>query len=151
HIDPGKGKRSFLRWIQDREKYFLVWDQSLDSKGIVSNARWVPRVKVSTYTIDGFTADSSTLPKAGGATITALAADLKNNPTASALVEGFASVGSSPEENRKLASGWADMVMNEVIALTNNVLITSWRRFHVVGSDAKAGNSVVITVERPDM
>jgi hypothetical protein len=149
--DPGKGKPRFLRGIEDREKYFLVWDQSFDNKGTVSNARRVPRVKVSTYKIDGFTASSNTLPKTGVAIITKLAADLKKNPTASALVEGFASVGKSPGENLRLAERWAEMVQNEVIDLTADKMITSWRRFHVEGSAAQGRNSVVITVERPDL
>jgi hypothetical protein len=150
-IDPGKGKPSFLRGIEDRENYFLVWDESFDRKGTVSNARRVQRVKVSTYKIDGFTAGSNNLPKAGEATITALAADLKNNPTASALVEGFAAAGSTPAKNIRLGQDWAQMVMDEVIDKVADKLNTHWRRFHLVGSAVQAGNSVVITVERPDL
>lgn len=149
--DPGKGKPSFLRGIEDREKYFLVWDESFDRKGAISNVRRVPRVKVSTYKIEGFTAGSNTLPKAGAATITALAADLKTNPTASALVEGFAAAGTTADKNVRLAMEWADIVQNQVIEKVADKINTSWRRFHLVGSAAKSGNFVVITVERPDM
>jgi outer membrane protein OmpA-like peptidoglycan-associated protein len=150
-IDPGKGKPRFLRGIQDQEKYFLVWDKSLDSKGTVSNVRRVPRVKVSTYTIDGFTAGSTTLPKAGEATITTLAADLKKIPTASALVEGFATAGSPSAKDLELATKRAEMVRDKVIDKGADPLTIHWQRFHVVGSAARAGNSVVITVERPDI
>ena len=150
-VTPDKDKPRFLRWIQDWEKYFLVWEQSFDGKGIVSNARRVPRVKVSTYTIGGFTAGSATLPQAGEATIAALAADLKNNPTASALVEGFATAGSTSAKNVELATKWAEMVKDKIIDKGANNLTIHWRRFHVVGRAARTGNSVVITVERPKM
>ncbi|MCC4769555.1 DUF4157 domain-containing protein [Methanosarcina sp. DH2] len=150
-IDPGKGKPRFSRGIEDREKYFLVWDESFDSKNTWSNARRVPRVKVSNYKINGFTLGSNNLPKGGDAIITSLAADLKKNPTASALVEGFASAGSTYAENIKLAEEWARMVSDKVIDKVADKLNTNWRRFHVVGNVARTGNYAVITVERPDL
>jgi hypothetical protein len=151
YLKPGKGKPSFNRWIEDRENYFLVWDQSLDNKGTISNARRAPRVNVSTYTIDGFTTGSDTLPKEAAATITALTADMKNNPTASALIQGFASVGGSPGDKVRLADEWTKMVQDKIIELTGDVLITNWRRFHRVGIPALTRNSVVITLDRPDL
>ena len=150
-IDPGKGKPRFLRGIEDREKYFLVWDESFDRKGVISNVRRVPRVKVSTYKFEGFSTGSNTLPKAGAATITALAADLKTNPTASALVEGFASAGTTSDKNVRLGEEWAEIVQERVIEKVADKINTNWRRFHLVGSAVKAGNFVEITVERPDL
>lgn len=150
-INPGKGKPRFSRGIEDREKYFLVWDQSFDSKDTWSNARRVSRVKVSNYKIDGFTAGSNSLPKGGDAIITALASDLKKDPTASALVEGFAAAGGTSDENLKLAEEWAEIVRDKVIEEVADKLNTHWRRFHLVGNAARSGNSVMITVERPDL
>ena len=145
-----KGKDGFNRWIEDREQYFLVWEQD-SKKGTLSNARRVPRVKVSTYTIDGFTAGSDTLPKEAEATIAALTTDMKNNPTASALVKGFANVGSSDEDKARLAEEWTEMVQDKVIELTGDVIVTNWRRFHRMGIPALIRNSVVITLDRPDL
>jgi hypothetical protein len=150
YLKPGKGKAGFNRWIEDRENYFLVWDENL-KKNTFSNASRVPRVNVSTYTIDGFTSDSDTLPKGAAATIAALTADMKNNPTASALIQGFASVGGSPGDKVRLADEWTEMVQDKVIELTGDVLITNWRRFHRVGIPALTRNSVVITLDRPDL
>ncbi|HIH74602.1 MAG TPA: hypothetical protein HA306_05140 [Methanosarcina sp.] len=150
-INPGKGKPRFSRGIEDREKYFIVWDESFDSKDTWSNTRRVQRVKVSNYKIDGFTTGSNSLPRGSGAVISALAADLKTNPTASVLVEGFASSGSTSDEDLKLAVGWAEIVRDKVVDEVADKLNTNWRRFHIVGNAARAGNSVVITVERPDL
>lgn len=147
---PGKGENGFNRWIEDREHYFLVWDQD-SKKGTLSNARRVPRVNVSTYTIDGFTAGSGTLPKEAEATIAALATDMKNIPTASALMKGFASIGGSPEDKARLADEWTELVQDKVIESTGNVIVTNWRRFHRVGIPALTRNSVVITLDRPDL
>ena len=147
---PGKGKDDFNRWIEDREHYFLVWEQD-SKKGTLSNARRVSRVNVSTYVIDGFTAGSDTLPKEAGATIAALAADMKNNPTASALMKGFASIGGSPEDRVRLADEWTELVQDKVIELNGDVLVTNWRRFHRVGIPSLTKNSVVITLDRPDL
>jgi hypothetical protein len=145
-----KGKDGFNRWIEDREQYFLVWEQD-SKKGTLSNARRVPRVKVSTYTIDGFTAGSGTLPKEAEAAIAALTTDMKNNPTASALIKGFASIGDSPEDKVRLADEWTELVQDKVIELTGDVIITNWRRFHRMGIPALTRNSVVITLDRPDL
>ena len=147
---PGKGKDDFNRWIEDREHYFLVWEQD-SKKDTLSNARRVSRVNVSTYVIDGFTAGSDTLPKEAGATIAALAADMKNNPTASALMKGFASIGGSPEDRVRLADEWTELVQDKVIELNGDVLVTNWRRFHRVGIPSLTKNSVVITLDRPDL
>lgn len=148
---PGKGKKNgFNRWIEDREHYFLVWDQDR-KKGTLSNARRVPRVNISTYTIDGFTAGSSILPKDAEAAIAALATDMKNIPMASALMKGFASVGGSGGDKVRLAEEWTEMVQDKVIELTGDVLVTNWRRFHRVGIPALTRNAVVITLDRPDL
>jgi Domain of unknown function (DUF4157) len=151
YMDPGKGKASFNRLIEDREQYFLVWDQSLAGTGTVSNARRAPRVHVSTYTIEGFTAGSDTLPKAAARTIAALTADMKNYPTASARVESYASVGASGQENDLQAYRWAEMVRDAVIDSTGDVIITNWRRFDLVSKSARTRNLVVVTVDRPDL
>ncbi|HJR75341.1 MAG TPA: DUF4157 domain-containing protein [Nitrospiraceae bacterium] len=147
-VKAGKGKDGFTRWVEDRENYFLVWDQSDTT---LSNARRVPRVNVSTYTIEGWTAASDTLPDDARASIAALTADMKNNPTASALVQGFASIGGSRGDQIRLADQWTEMVQDKVIELTGDVLITNWRRFHRVSIPALTRNSVVITLDRPDL
>jgi hypothetical protein len=147
-LKAGKSKGFFNRGIEDRENYFLVWERR---KNTLSNARRVPRVNVSTYTIDGWTAGSDTLPKEAAATIASLTADMKNNPTASALIQGFASVGGSPGDKVRLADKWTKMVQDKVIELTGDVLITNRRRFHRVSIPALARNSVVITLDRPDL
>jgi hypothetical protein len=147
---PGKGKDDFNRWIEDREHYFLVWEQD-SKKGTLSNARRVPRVNVSAYIIDGFTAGSGTLPKEAEATVVALATDMKNNPTASAFVKGFASIGGSSDDKARLADEWTELVQDKIIKLNGDVLVTNWRRFHRVGIPSLTRNSVVITLDRPDL
>ncbi|HEU5092419.1 MAG TPA: hypothetical protein VFT30_07020, partial [Nitrospira sp.] len=72
-------------------------------------------------------------------------------PTASALVKGFASVGSSDEDKVRLAEEWAEIVQDKVIELTGDVIVTNWRRFHRMGIPALTRNSVVITLDRPDL
>jgi hypothetical protein len=152
--DPGKGKPRFLREIEDRETHFLVWDMSFGGKGTVSNARRVPRLRVASYTIDGFTAastGSNTLPEGAATTIAAISKDLKKNPTASAFMQGFASLGKTPDENVRLAEGWAEEMRDLVIFLANDQVGVSWQRFEVVGNAHTSRNRVVITIDRPDL
>lgn len=149
-IDPGKGKPRFFRNIEDRGTHFLVLDVSSD-KGIVSNARRVPRVRVASHTIDGFTASSDTLPKAAVTAMAAISKELKKTPTASALVEGFASLGKTADENVRLAHGWAFELRDLVILLADDQTGVSWRRFETVGQADKSRNSVVVTIDRPDI
>ena len=125
-------------------------DNSSD-KGIVSNARRVPRVRVASYTIDGFMASSDILPQAAGAGMAAIAKDLKKNQTASAFVEGFASLGKAVEENVRLAHKWAFEMRDRVILLADDQTGVSWQRFETVGQPDKSRNSTVITIDRPDM
>ncbi len=149
-IEPGKGKPFFLREIEDRETHFLVLDKSSD-KGTVSNARRVPRIRVASYTINGFMANSDTLPKTAAADLAAITKDLKKNPTASVFVEGFASLGKTADENARLADKWTFELRDQVISLANDQIGVSWRRFEVVGQPDKSRNSVVVTIDRPDI
>ena len=148
----GKGKKEIITEIEDRTGYFLVYDQKFGAgSDKVLNARRVPRVKVATHTIDGFTAKSTDIPTGAKKALAALAADMKNNPTASALVEGFASAGKTHDKNEALAADWAELVQNEVIAAVGDVMNTSWRRFTLQNSADKTLNRVVVTLERPDL
>ena len=149
----GPASRQVNRWVEDREKYFLVWDQKLGSgSGDISNVRKVPRVRVSKRTIDGFDPGSAGIPKSAAATISALVADLKSNPTASALVESFASEpGNSLEKNNRLGLNRGDAVQEEIVNQTNNSILTNWRRFDLVSNPTAGRNCVVVTVERPDL
>lgn len=149
-IVPGKGKPPFFREIEDRGTHFLVLDKSSD-KGIVSNARRVPRIRVASYTINGFMANSDTLPKTAAADVAAIAKDLKKNPTASAFIEGFASVGKTVDENVRLVNKWTFELRDQIILLANDQMGVSWRRFEMVGQPDKSRNSVVVTIDRPDI
>lgn len=149
-INPGKGKPSFFREIEDRGTHFLVLDKS-NNKGIVSNARRVPRVRVASYTINGFMANSNTLPKTAAADVAAITKDLKKNPTASAFIEGFASLGKTADDNARLAEKWASELRDQVISLANDQIGVSWRRFETVNQPDKSRNSVVVTIDRPDI
>ena len=149
-IDPGKGKPPFFREIEDRGTHFLVLDKSSD-KGIVSNARRVPRIRVASYTINGFMANSNTLPKTAAADVAAIVKDLKKIPTASVLVEGFAGLGKTADENMRLADKWIFALRDQVISLANDQIGVSWQRFETVGQPDKSRNSVVVTIDRPDI
>lgn len=147
----GSGKSQKMVQIEDRETHFLVWDESFDSKGTVSNARRVPRVKVATYKIDGFATGSDSVPSAKADIIAALAAEMKNTPTASAYLEGLASGGKSSDADARLAEKRAFEVQDAVINKAKDQVGVSWRRFHTTGSQDKSHNYVVITLERPDL
>lgn len=105
-VSRGRAPREFTRGIEDQEQYFLIWDRS---RGVVSNARRVPRVRVSTYTIEGLIAGSDRIPPEGLKVIDR-AADMVKNPTASARVEGLISVFDSPLGDTDLAESWAELV-----------------------------------------
>jgi hypothetical protein len=149
-IDPGKGKPRFMRDIEDRTTHFLVMDVSSE-KGIVSNARRVPRIPVAKYTIDGFTAGSNSMPKAALTTIAEIAKEMKKTPTASALVEAFASTGRTADENVRQADLAALELRDMIILVADDQVGVSWHRFETVGHAHKSRNSVEITLERPDM
>ena len=149
-INPGKGKPPFFREIEDRGTHFLVLDKS-SNKGIVSNARRVPRVRVASYTIDGFMASSNTLPKTAAADVAAIVKDLKKNPTASAFVEGFASLGKTADENMRLVDKWTSELRDQVVLLANDQTGVSWHRFETIGQPDKSRNCVVVTIDFPDI
>ncbi|RFC36115.1 MAG: protein of unknown function (DUF4157) [Candidatus Nitrotoga sp. SPKER] len=149
-INPGKGKPPFFREIEDRGSHFLVLDKSSD-KGIVSNARRVSRIRVASYTVDGFMVNSNTLPKTAATNVAAIVKDLKKDPTASAFVEGFASLGKTADENTRLADKWAFELRDQVILLANDQTGVSWQRFEIVSQPDKSRNSVVVTIDRPDI
>ena len=148
----GKGKKQVLTSIEDRSSYFLVYDTPFGwGSDRIFNARRVGRVPVSTYTIDGFSATSTDVPAVAAKTLAALAVDMKNNPTASALAEGFASGAKSSQENQRLARDRAESVQDEVVKLVGESSNTSWRRFQLVGNSDRTRNQVVVTLERPDL
>ena len=117
----------------------------------MSNARRVPRVREASYTINGFMANSNTLPKTAAADLAAIVKDLKKNPTASAFIEGFASLGKTADENARLADKWAFEVRDQVILLAKDQTGVSWHRFEMIGQPDKSRNSVVVTIDRPDI
>jgi outer membrane protein OmpA-like peptidoglycan-associated protein len=149
NVEMGRGKSRKLLEIEDRETYFLVLDKG--SKGKVSNARRVGRLKVSTHKITGFGAGSDNLPSASTDTIAALATEMKNNPTASVLLEGFASGGKSTQADARLAEHRASEVQDAVIKKAKATVEVSWHRFHILGNQGSARNDVVVTLERPDI
>jgi outer membrane protein OmpA-like peptidoglycan-associated protein len=147
-----KGKKNILTEIEDRSQYFLVFEQDFDAgTGAVLNPRRVPRLKVAAHTIDGFSAGSTDIPKGQEKNLQALADDMKKNPTASALAEGFASAARTGADNENLARKWAELVQDKTIKAVGDVINTSWRRFTLQGSFAKGRNQVVVTLERPDL
>ena len=151
-VEMGREPRRFLRGIRDEEQYFLVWDP-LDARGnIVSNVRLVPRIRVSTYTIEDFTAvthGSASLSKAGLKQLDDAAHDLVQKPTASALVECFLSVWDSPRQDRDLHEKWAIEVQSK---LEEKVAVpATGSRSYFVSSFTQGRARVVITIDRPDM
>jgi hypothetical protein len=146
----GSGKKRKLVSIEDHGKYFITWEQSFGGKDAIKNVRKVGRIKVATYTIDGFSAQSTAPPQSAAADIAALAVDMQANPTASAHIEALASAGTTADEKTRLATGWSELVRDKVIETVADKINTSWRRFHITGQ-AGAKNRLVITLERPDI
>jgi outer membrane protein OmpA-like peptidoglycan-associated protein len=149
----GRGKSQKMVEIEDRETHFQVWDSSFGSKskGTVSNARRVGRVKVGNYKIDGFSAGSDSLPSTSAGVLAALAAEMKNTPTASAFLEGFASGGKSADADARIAEFRAFEVRDAVIKQANDKVNVSWKRFDQVGKHDASRNSVIVTLARPDI
>lgn len=147
-VKKGKGKRKTLMQIDDRAKYFIVFKHGAEGK--VVNARKVERVNISKHTLSGFSKKDG-LPAGAASTIKDVAAEMKKDPTASVLIEGFASAGKTSDENVKLAEEWAEKVRDEIISQTKDLLLANWRKFHIVGNASKSRNEVKIRVDRPDI
>jgi outer membrane protein OmpA-like peptidoglycan-associated protein len=141
-IEVKSGKSKTLMHIDDRAQYFIVWEEG--DKGKVVNARKVARVNISKQTISGFSKKGSGLPKGAAADVKDVVDNLKKNPTASVLLEGFADTERTAEE-------WAEKVRDEIISQTKDILLANWRKFHIIGNAAKSGNEVRIKIDRPDM
>ncbi len=142
------GKRTTTMQIDDRAQYFIVWEDG--DNGKVVNARKVARVNISKHIISGFSKKNG-LPAAATSTIKDVVDNMKKNPTASVLIEGFASAGKTSDENTKLAEEWAEKVKDQIISQTKDLMLANWRKFHIVGNAAKSGNEVRIKVDRPDI
>jgi hypothetical protein len=91
------------------------------------------------------------MPETSEAKITSIAADMKNNPTATALVHGYASGSGGPEKLTTLADRWTSLVMYKVIWMVGDKMNTNEYRFELVSSPTPKGNFVEITVERPNL
>jgi hypothetical protein len=50
-----------------------------------------------------------------------------------------------------LADSWAFEVRDQVILLAKDQTGVSWHRFETIGQPDKSRNSVVITIDRPDI
>jgi hypothetical protein len=154
----GHAPHRFLRGIRDEGQYFLIWDRSLDDPGeIVSHVRRVPRIRISTYTIEGASAvtstsvasDSTSLSDAGLKQLERPTADLVHNPTASALVECFLSVWDSPNPDSTLLDEWAATIQSK---LEEKVVVpATGRRSYRVSHFTRDRTRAVITIDRPDM
>jgi len=149
----GREPHRFIRGIRDEGLYFLVWDRTFDDPGgIVSHVRRVPRIRVSTYTIEGFTAvtaDSASLSEAGLKQLDSAAADLVQNPTASALVECLLSVWDSPRADLDLPKQWAETVQSKLEEKVDRP--ATGGRSDVLSSFTQGRSRVVITIDRPDI
>jgi outer membrane protein OmpA-like peptidoglycan-associated protein len=143
-----KGKGQIVMQIDDRAKYFIVWEQG--NKGKVVNARKVERVNISKHTISGFSKKDG-LPAGAAATIKAVADDMKKNPTASVFIEGFAGIEKTSDKNVRLAEEWSEKVRDEIIAQVKNIMLANWRKFDLVGNASRSRNEVKIRVDRPDI
>ena len=78
-----------------------------------------------------------------------LATAMKNNPTATAVVEAFASGGKTPGDDQKLARRRALLVESLMIDSAGNTNIVFSGRFAEKGGSDKSRNSVVVTIDRP--
>jgi hypothetical protein len=148
-IGPGERRRIFFvpigdppkirRSVEDMKEYFLVWDMRFGDDKIF-NAHKADRIRVSTYTLAGFDADI----------IAKIANDMKKNPTAVALMEGFASGKRSAAENEELAKRNIAMVIEMVFQKAHQDSVVSHDRFIVVGARSTANqNTIVVTIEQP--
>jgi hypothetical protein len=149
----GREPHKFIRGIRDEGLYFLVWDRTFDDPGnIVSHVRRVPRIRVSRYTIEGFTAItaySAGLSEAGLKQLDSAAADLVQNPTASALVECLLSVWDSPRADLDLPKQWAETVQSKLEEKVDRP--ATGARSDVLSSFTQGRSRVVITIDRPDI
>ncbi len=146
-----RGRKVILTDIEDRGQYFLVLDRIHGGSGALLNPRRVARLKVATHVLDGFTAKSTDVPQGAKRTLQALAADMKADPTASALVEGFAAAGKTVDENEQLALQWANWVEQKAIEEAGSPSRVNGTRFHVANHADKTRSQVVVTLERPDL
>jgi hypothetical protein len=140
--------RQFFHSVESHDNGFVVWDESFDGKGTVSNARRVPRERVGVFTVAGFQAGSKKVPDAAAATVAAIVAAMKQNPTASARLEAFADIA-SVERDAHAADPWSEALMNRVVELAGDEVGLNWRRFDTAEDGSGYPNRVVVTLDRP--
>ena len=145
----GKAPKEILRTVEDMAQYFLTWDEPFGRAGAMFNAQKKARKRVLTRTISGFDPGSIDFDKVGLVDIADLATAMKNNPTATAVVEAFASGGKTPGDDEKLARRRALLVESLMIDSAGNTNIVFSGRFAEKGGSDKSRNSVVVTIDRP--
>ncbi|UCF91848.1 MAG: DUF4157 domain-containing protein [Desulfobacterales bacterium] len=139
-----------VREINDYERYFLV----VDHRGnLLTDARQVSRVNVSTHTLAGFAKGSEVVPRTAQSMITAVAADLQAHPTATVRIE-------AGDTDPKLAQRRARAVQDAILQAgkgRKGFDLRSERNFHLVGfglNDLGQASTrdlrVVIIVDQPD-
>ncbi len=131
-----------MREVEDYEQYFLV----IDRRGnFLTDARRVPRVNVSTYTIGGFTSDWRVVPAQAKSTVAAVVNDLVANPTATVRIE-------CADPDPHLAKLRVEVVQNAILSEGSGRKgfgFRSDKNFNLVGVEG-AIPLAVITVDRPD-
>jgi hypothetical protein len=150
-----KGSKVFLRGIEDHETFFLVWEKPFGtSSDEISNVRRVSRIRVAQYVITGVKAGRD-LPDSAQPIIDKVAQDMKQNPTASARIDGQVDVFESIRGEVGAGERWAGLAeMSLTDALRNITPNTSTPvrdRMYSTGTLVPDGNKVVITLDKPDI
>jgi len=162
-IAPAPGGNQFR--IDDFENYYRVREVAAGAGGSVDivGAQIAARLPVGTYTIEAFATGSDVVPATAAATasITAAAADLAANATATVRIDGFTDNVGAAGTNLDLSRRRAESARASILAAG---AAGGAVRFHTVGQGATAfveandtgphrarNRRVLITIERPDI
>jgi len=154
----GREPHRFFRWIKDLEQYFIIWDAPFDdpAKSDVSNARRVPPVKVSSYSIEGLGARPVAISAELSQMIGKASDDLAKNLTAAARIEALVSVYDLSNPRPESPQEWAERIGNTLESELDSKIPGSARvlepRSNRTGTYTSAERSTVtISVNRPEM
>ncbi len=143
-----KGKKAGgtrVMHIEVHANDYVVTEPGAGAKGGPKITRVNPS-SVGTWSVGGFGAKSAALPKGAAATLAAVAKELDADPTASVFIRAC-----SDKSAAAAAVRWADLVQEGITdrMTTSDVIVKSWRRFHLADPIAGAKNAVQIIVRKP--
>src|SRR5262249_30743817 len=143
------GKNEMLRTVEDMTNYFLVWDEPFPGDGTVSNAHKRSRQNVGSYVVNGFTPGKIDFTASTPGLLTKIADNMKNNPSATCILEGFAGGTQSTAGDEKLAESRALLIRDLVIDAANNKNVVFRRRFSTKGTSNNSRDEVTVTIDQP--